>query len=460
MRHLTCPAVSVWLLLGVVGFGQTYPGQYPPGQYPPGQYPPGQYPPGQYPGQYPPNTYPMPGGVPIGLPVPEIKLPKRQPKEKADQKKEEAKVTVSSVNGALRKLGDKDLLLQTGSKTVLRFRLLAKTQFRNKDGEPIRDSLLHPGDQLSVEVSPDDEETAIRVVLLRNGSDAERRDADQQVDASLVRAPRPEDLSRPRTVSAPATAPVEQPSSPAPSDSEPATPRTPLPGTDVEIIAEVRAASDTFNSSLPNYLAEQVTTRYYSTGFPVASWQPIDTVTATVAYVDGKEDYRDIRINGNPTNAPPERSGSWSTGEWGTTLEDLLAPVTNAAFKRRGEERVGGRSALVYDYSVEQPNSHWTIVSPDGRRYKPAYDGAVWVDKDTRRVLRIEQRATAFPSGFPYSRTECILEYGFARIEQGTYLLPATGQNTACMSGSGTCTRNKIEFRNYRKFTAESTVKY
>jgi hypothetical protein len=30
----------------------------------------------------------------------------------------------------------------------------------------------------------------------------------------------------------------------------------------------------------------------------------------------------------------------------------------------------------------------------------------------------------------------------------------------ACMSGSGTCTRNVIEFRNYKKFTTESNVKF
>jgi hypothetical protein len=59
--------------------GQYPPGQYPPGQYPPGQYPPGQYPPGQYPtGQYPRGQYPTGPGV--GLPVPQIKLPKRGPK--------------------------------------------------------------------------------------------------------------------------------------------------------------------------------------------------------------------------------------------------------------------------------------------------------------------------------------------------------------------------------------------
>src|ERR1700737_840749 len=88
-------------LLGAMALAQL-PGQYPPGQYPPGQYPPGQYPPGQYPpGQYPPNTYPtrLPGGIPVGLPVPEVKLPKRQPKEKSD----DVKTTLASVDGTYRK---------------------------------------------------------------------------------------------------------------------------------------------------------------------------------------------------------------------------------------------------------------------------------------------------------------------------------------------------------------------
>jgi hypothetical protein len=74
--------------------------------------------------------------------------------------------TVSPVDGSLRKMGEKDLYLQTTGNTVMRFRLLAKTQFRDRDGAAIRDSLLHPGDQLSVIVNPDDPETAVGVVLV------------------------------------------------------------------------------------------------------------------------------------------------------------------------------------------------------------------------------------------------------------------------------------------------------
>ena len=498
------PLVALLLLPGASAIAQTYPGQYPPGQYPPGQYPPGQYPPGQYPpGQYPPNTYPtrLPGGIPVGLPVPEVKLPKKQPKEKSD----DVKTTLASVDGTFRKMGEKDLLLQAAHQRILRFRLLAKTQFRNKEGEPIRDSLIHPGDQLTVSVNPDDVETALRVVLVRSGNPSERGAAEDPVDEAAVHTPRTEDFGKPKTLttrgkapaesgpdaepskpesqpapaaradapsepasapaSAPSSAPSSAPASAPASASDPSSGSAPSSGsvanlTDAEILAEARTAAASFTAGLPNFLVQQATTRYFSAGIPV-SWQTIDVVTADVACVNGKEDYRNVQINGISTNRPPERSGTWSTGEFSTTLEDVLSPITNAQFKRRrGDDKIAGRPAVVYDYTVAQANSHWTMVSPDERRYNPAYDGAIWIDKETRRVLRIEQRTSSIPQDFPLNRAESVVEYAFARIEQRSYLLPATSENIGCMRGSGTCSRNAIVFRNYRKFEAESVVTF
>jgi hypothetical protein len=462
---------AIWLAAPVRA---QYPAQYPPVQYPPNTYPPNTYPGGGYPpNTYPPNSVPirLPGGVPVGIPMPEPKLPKKNSKPGDD-----AKLTVSSVDGALRKLGEKDLVLGA-RKSLLRFRLLAKTKFLDSKGAAVRDSLLHPGDQLTVQVSPDDPETALRVILMRSGTAAERTVAERPFDPDTVRAPRAEDLSKPRTVTAREATPA--PAEPSAADAEPAgetrgaasaepaeppadtAPAAPdlRPQTDAAILGDARAASAEFSASLPNYLVQQVTSRYFATGFP-AQWRVIDVVTAELAYVNGTEDYRDIRINGEPLHRPIESTGTWSTGEFGSTLEDVMSPATNAAFRRRGEEKLAGRRAFVFDYAVAQANSHWIMVSPDGRTYAPAYQGAVWIDAATRRVLRIEQHTTAMPRDFPTSRADAILEYAFARIEQKTYLLPAKGESNGCMSGSGACTRNVIEFRNYRKFEAESTVTF
>ena len=50
-------------------------------------------------------------------------------------------MTVATVDGTLRKLGEKELVLQTRN-AMLRFRLLSKTQFLNKQNEAIRDEFL------------------------------------------------------------------------------------------------------------------------------------------------------------------------------------------------------------------------------------------------------------------------------------------------------------------------------
>ena len=488
-------AVGVIFLGSIVASAQ-YPagGQYPTGQYPPnqyptgGQYPSGQYPPGQYPNQYPPGQYPATypnGRLPGGIPVPNIHLP---PKKDKAPKGEEVRSTVASVDGSLRKIGEKELLLETAKRGILRFRLLAKTKFENKAGEAIRDSLIHLGDQISVQASPDDPETAVRVILVRSGTPAEHAAGEQQVDQASVRAPVAGDFGKARTVttreaktsgeSGAAVGAAEDGESPklqrrsepgegsgdaaapdAGPDAGPAAESNdPRRYTDEQIIRDARAAAGAFSAGLPDYLVQQVTTRFFATGFPT-HWQEIDEVTADLAYVGGKEDYRNIRINGNPVSNP-ERSGTWSTGEFGTTLEDLMSPITDATFKRRGEEKMVGRTAVVYDYTVAQVHSHWTMVSPDGRQYKPAYEGAVWIDKDSRRVLRIELRATTFPRDFTISRAECKLQYAWVKIEQKSYLLPSASENIGCMSGSGACTRNVLEFKNYRKFTADSNITF
>src|ERR1039458_3861394 len=322
-------AVCTVLLCAVVASAQypsggQYPtGQYPPGQYPPGQYPPGQYPPNQYPNQYPPgqypNTYPP-------LPVPNIHLPNKKPKA---EKGEEVRTTVASVDGSLRRLGEKDLLLETGKGAILRFRLLAKTKFENKAGETMRDSLLRLGDQISVQVSPDDPETTLRVILVRSATPAEHAAGEQSIPEGSVRTPVAGDLGKPRTVttretktSAEAAAPAggsedgdapklgrrsdagEAAVDPAAPDAGPAAESNdPRHYTDEQIIQDARAAAGAFSASLPDYLVQQVTTRYFATGFPT-HWQEIDVVTAELAYVGGKEDYRNVQVNGRPVSNP------------------------------------------------------------------------------------------------------------------------------------------------------------
>jgi hypothetical protein len=422
-----------------------------PGQYPPGQYPPGQYPPGQY-----------PTGPSVGLPIPQVKLPRRGPK-------------LTAVEGTLRRLGEKELLLETVGKGVVTYRLIAKTQFRDAAGAPMRDSLLKPGDVLKVEVSLDDEETALRVNLVRAGT-AEERAAAAAADDPAAASPKVggeplEDRPRlrrgvpDRIKNAPPRPETPAPGEPASDADATATSAAadsllrPPPPPD-PVIAAAREEAENFTDTLPNFLVQQHTLRYIS-GTNPPQWTAVDNVTADVVCVDGKEDYRNIKINGRLSKDPAERSGTWSTGEFVTTQRDILSPMSGATFTKRGTDRISGRTALVYNFSVQQPLSHWQVHARDeGKMYRPGYKGTLWIDQETSRVMRIEQQSLSFPGDFPFDKVELVLEYDFVRIDTKLHLLPVHSENLMCQRGSNQCSRNEINFRNYRKFGAESKIEF
>ena len=422
--------------------------QYPGGQYPGGQYPGGQG--GQYPGgQYPGGQYPGGQGGGTGFPMPKIGWPKKKAKTDKEGKdsKDASAQNLRSLEGQLLELSEKKLVIQPPRGSVETFRLTGKTRFLDKDGQPMRDSLIHPGDNLSIDFSPDDTETALTVTLLRPGTEEERAEA-----AKAPHSVPPSDAVKPAPpveATNASVASVAKDDQPAGKDADAGDP----------IIEAARDAAYKFTAVLPNFLVEQSTVRSYSSSNP-PNWQVIDTVTAEVAAVNGKEEYRNVRLNGQPTNQPIEKTGSWSTGEFAVTLQDIFLPVTDAAFRQRGVSRVSDRPVYVYDFSITEANSHWILVAEDNRECHPAYTGTVYIDKESRRVLRLEQRTNAIPPSFSYAKVESIIEYGFATIDGVSYLLPLRSEATHSRRGTGQSSRNQISFRNYRKFTADSNISF
>lgn len=217
-----------------------------------------------------------------------------------------------------------------------------------------------------------------------------------------------------------------------------------------------RQAAWEFSQKLPNFICTQLTTRNSSMTRPV-NWKYEDRVEAELLYIDGREDYRNLKRNGKPIRkGSPEDTGQWSSGEFGTVLLDILSSSTNATFTRRKGAVFGTTMVDVYDYTVQQPNSHWQIRY--GPTIKPAYKGSLWIDPKTSRVMRIEMSAVKLPDTYEMDVVEVTVDYGWVKIGTDRYLLPTRSENLSCRRGTFYCSRNEIEFRDYRKFTAESTI--
>jgi hypothetical protein len=226
------------------------------------------------------------------------------------------------------------------------------------------------------------------------------------------------------------------------------------------VIEKARDKAGEFTETLPSYVCQEMMARFYNVSHTV-NWQPQDVVTMDVVYDNGKESYRNIGVNNKPSKKSIEElGGAWSTGEFGTVLIDLFSPATAADFRYRRASTAAGRSAMVYDFDVQQPNSHWNIIGAS-QSYKPAYRGTVWIDKQTYRVLRIEMQAYHFPADFPFDKVESATDYDFVRFAADLqFLMPVHAETLMCNRGTNQCSMNKIDFRNYHKYAGESSISF
>ncbi len=224
------------------------------------------------------------------------------------------------------------------------------------------------------------------------------------------------------------------------------------------IIEKVRDYALNYTHRLPDFICTQVTRRYADPS-GLEFWHKIDTVTAKVTYFEQKEDYQVILVNNRPVNMTmDELGGSTSTGEFGTMMKEIFDPQTQATFQWERWGRLRGRLTHVYRYFVPQERSKWTISWERRLRTIPAYQGLVYVDKDTLQVTRITLEAVNIEPSFPVQQAATVLDYDYVDIAGRQYLLPLKFKMQ--MRQGKMLVKNEVEFRSYRNFGAEAVITF
>ena len=91
---------------------------------------------------------------------------------------------------------------------------------------------------------------------------------------------------------------------------------------------------------------------------------------------------------------------------------------------------------MAFAYHVEQAHSQWQIDFDRRLDIVPAYHGLVYVDNETREILRVTLVAEGIPPDFPGKVAETILDYNYQDISGHTFLLPYTSR--VLMAGKAT----------------------
>jgi hypothetical protein len=239
----------------------------------------------------------------------------------------------------------------------------------------------------------------------------------------------------------------------------PAQPPPPSEAEQKKIIEAAREYALNYTKGLPNYLCTQVTRRYIDpTG--TESWIGQDTLTARLSYVDQHENYKLVLVNNKAVTGDmglEAVGGATSTGEFATMLYEVFDPGTETQFWWDHWAKLRGNVAYVFAYRVSKERSKWHVTYQKSDDIVPAYNGLVYIDMNTGMVVRLVMKPDLPPS-FPIQEVSDTLDYDTAKIGNNEYFLPLRAE--VRMREGRYLSKNEVEFRLYRRFSAETQISF
>jgi len=219
-----------------------------------------------------------------------------------------------------------------------------------------------------------------------------------------------------------------------------------------------------YTKNLPNFFCVEVTRQYVDPN-GAESYRNAGSILARVSYNEGQEKYSVYSVNSklvDTTMDGVKTGGATSTGEFGSLMRTIFDPQSQAEFSWDHWATLRGRRMAVFNYFVDSAHSIWYIhfgqAKDDDQRIVTAYRGLIYADPNTGEIGRIKFEAVDIPRSFPVTATSEILDYDLVEISGQQFVVPLSAK--LFMKAGRESSKNEIEFRNYRKFEAGSTIKY
>jgi hypothetical protein len=233
----------------------------------------------------------------------------------------------------------------------------------------------------------------------------------------------------------------------------------PEPAEQQKVLADATDYAINHERALPNFICTQ-TTRRFQDFSGREDWHPVDIIVERLTYFEHQEDYKVLEINGVPSGLGHfEMGGASSSGEFGSVMKGIFAPVAATEFNWQAWFTLRGQKMHVYAYHVAADRSDYHIVVPgQSGDLVTAYHGLIFIDDRRHFVHRITLHADGIPRAFPVQDVSLMLDYAYTRIGDADYLLPLTFE---LRSREGKAlVKNDVDYDNYRKFTADSSVHF
>ena len=254
----------------------------------------------------------------------------------------------------------------------------------------------------------------------------------------------------------------------APPAPKPAAPEIPPPSDEEQkrVLDEVTDYARNYVLKLPDFICSQATRKYVDTTGK-ESWRQTDLIQERLTYFEKHEDYKVVMVNDKPTDVPHEKLGGamGSSGEFGSILAEIFAPETRTEFGWSRWTAINKRPMYVFSYHVPKERSNYRITSYGGPNFADpqtivaGHHGEIIVDKGTRKVMRIYLHCEDLPANFPVRSADLTLSYDYTKIGDSDYVLPLRAE-LKMRDDRNPPSKNLIQFYNYRKFGADTTIQF
>jgi hypothetical protein len=237
----------------------------------------------------------------------------------------------------------------------------------------------------------------------------------------------------------------------------------PSPADQRALIARMREAAVNYGEHLQDFSCTQHTIRSTDNESNGKHWKHIDYLEHQVDYVDHHERYRLLNVDGKTNDlAKRLRKGPFRPGgEFGSRLRHIFVPIAQAQFTWDRTEEIGGRRTCVFRYRVAEETST-LAMEVNAQSITLAHHGFVHADCETGSVLRIEIETDPAWAWMGGRRNEVgaqvDLRYGMVSIGAKEFLVPLEAVEIARFGP--TLSKADIKFLNYRKYDADSSIKF
>ena len=222
-------------------------------------------------------------------------------------------------------------------------------------------------------------------------------------------------------------------------------------------LEQIRSHIVQFVSQMPNFVADEVATRYVSTA-DAPIWSRVDTIESQITFKGKAVSREQIVWNGKLWKSSyRELPGFKWTDGLGSQMSYLFDPACPTTFEPEGNVMEGDKSLSVVRYS--SPPDGCEFYWQNYQQFYPGKTGRILMDETEANVIRLETKSKGFPKAFPISAVEKQVSWDFVKIGDAAHLLPVSAQIMVVLS-TGERKLAKHEYKNHRHFEAATNITF